>query len=90
MHCTDLQVAIVFRAVGPGGQGGGADAPPLQTLRDQLSLSQWDFYIGQPLTKYQIFTYFSKFCVFDSNMVKQSRASGWSSRGVWVENRAEI
>ena len=28
MHCTDLQVAIVFRAVGPKGIGGGAEAPP--------------------------------------------------------------
>ena len=31
------------------------------------TLPQWNFYIGQPLTKYQIFTCFSKFCVFLSN-----------------------
>ena len=27
-------------------------------------LSQWDFYVGQPKTKYQIFYCFSKFCAF--------------------------
>ena len=30
-------------------------------------LAQWDFYVGQPKTKYQIFTCFSKFCLFISN-----------------------
>ena len=31
------------------------------------TLAQWDFYVGQPKTKCQIFTCFSKFCVFISN-----------------------
>ena len=32
-----------------------------------VRLTQCDFSIGQPLTKYQIFTCFSKLCVFTSN-----------------------
>ena len=37
-------------------------------------VAQWDFYVGQPKTKYQIFTCFFKFYAFI----------------LWVENRAEI
>ena len=34
---------------------------------DSRAIAKWYFYIGQPLTKYQIFNCFSKFCLFISN-----------------------
>ena len=60
--------------------------------------AQWDFYkcIGQqPLTKQQIFTCFSNFCVFKLATKHMAKWSGdlvtdQSSGGLWVENRAEI
>ena len=39
----------------------------LKVVAFLLYLAQWDFYVGQPKTKYQIFTCFSKFCAFISN-----------------------